>query len=125
VHAWPKDPKSSVVRKGSRLNEVVLVKLDPAELDEESRSRSADGIVAYSLICTHAGCPVSEWVKAVEGDKNILKCPCHNSEFNPRESAQVVFGPAPRRLAALPLAIADGSLTVAAAYIGKVGASQG
>jgi rieske iron-sulfur protein len=125
VHAWPKDPKSSVVRKGSRLNEIVLVKLDPAELDEESRSRAADGIVAYSLICTHAGCPVSEWVKAAEGDKNILKCPCHNSEFNPRESAQVVFGPAPRRLAALPLAIAHGSLTVATTFVGKVGASQG
>ena len=46
VHAWPKDPKSSVIRKGSRLNEIVLVKLDPGELDEESRSRSADGIVA-------------------------------------------------------------------------------
>ena len=125
VHAWPKDPKSSVIHKGSRLNELVLVRLDPGELDERSRSRSADGIVAYSLICTHAGCPVSEWVKAAEGDKNILKCPCHNSEFNPRESAQVVFGPAPRRLAALPLAIADGSLIVAAAFVGKVGASQG
>jgi rieske iron-sulfur protein len=124
MHAWPKDPKSSVIRKGSRLNEIVLVKLDPGELDDESRSRSADGIVAYSLICTHAGCPVSEWVKAAEGDKNILKCPCHNTEFNPRQSAQVVFGPAPRRLAALPLAIADGSLTVAAAFIGKVGGQQ-
>ncbi|WP_245474640.1 Rieske (2Fe-2S) protein [Bradyrhizobium sp. Leo121] len=125
VHAWPKDPKSSVIRKGSRLNEIVLLRLDPGELDDESRSRSANGIVAYSLICTHAGCPVSEWVKAAESDKNILKCPCHNSEFNPRESAQVVFGPAPRRLAALPLAIADGSLTVAAGFIGKVGGQPG
>src|SRR6266550_2279206 len=124
LHAWPKDPKSSVIRKGSRLNEIVLLRLDPGELDDESRSRSADGILAYSLICTHAGCPVSEWVKAAEGDKNILKCPCHNSEFNPRESAQVAFGPAPRRLAALPLAIADGSLTVASAFIGKVGGQQ-
>jgi rieske iron-sulfur protein len=124
LHAWPQDPKSSVIRKGSRLNEIVLIKLDAGELDEETRSRSADGIVAYSLICTHAGCPVSEWVQAAEGDKNILKCPCHNTEFNPRESAQVVFGPAPRRLAALPLAIADGSLTVAATFVGKVGAQQ-
>src|SRR5215471_15043822 len=124
VHAWPKDPKSSVIRKGSRLNEIVLVKLDPGELGEESRSRSADGIVAYSLICTHAGCPVTEWVKAEEGDKNVLKCPCHNSEFNPRESGQVVFGPAPHRLAALPLTIAGGTLTVAATFIGKVGGQQ-
>lgn len=125
VHAWPKDPKSSVVRNGSRLNEIILLRLDPGELDEESRSRSADGIIAYSLICTHAGCPVSEWVKAAEGDKNVLKCPCHDSEYDPRESAQVVFGPAPHHLAALPLAIAEGSLTVAAPFVGKVGGQAG
>jgi hypothetical protein len=56
VHVWPKDPKTSVIRKGSRLNEIVLINFDPGELDDESRSRSADGIVAYSLISTHAAC---------------------------------------------------------------------
>jgi rieske iron-sulfur protein len=122
VRAWPKDPKSSVIRKGSRLNEVLVVKLDPSELDDETRSRSADGIVAYSAICAHAGCPVTAWVKESAGDKNVLKCMCHNSEYDPRRSAEVVFGPAPRRLAALPLATADGSLTVAATFVGKVGA---
>ena len=64
VHAWPKDPKTSVIRKGSRLNEILVMKLDPGELDEETRSRSADGIVAYSVICTHAGCSVTGWLKA-------------------------------------------------------------
>jgi rieske iron-sulfur protein len=124
VHAWPKDPKTSVIRKGSRLNEILLIKLVPGEMDDETRSRSADGIVAYSVICTHAGCPVSGWLKAETGEKDVLKCFCHNSEFDPREGAQVVFGPAPRRLAALPLAIEDGSLTVAARFVGKVGAQQ-
>jgi Rieske Fe-S protein len=119
------DPKSSVIRKGSRLNEVLLVKLDPNELDDDTRSRSADGIVAYSAICSHAGCPVTAWMKQESGDKNILKCMCHNSEYDPRQSAQVVFGPAPRRLAALPLAIADGALTVVATFVGKVGAQPG
>jgi len=125
VHAWPKDPNTSVIRKGSRLNELLVIRLDASELDDDTRSRSAEGIVAYSAICTHAGCPVSEWVKAEEGDKHVFKCPCHNSEYDPRESAQVVFGPAPRRLAALPLQITGGSLTVATAFIGKVGAQQG
>src|SRR5262245_54882551 len=106
VHGWPKDPKTSVIRKGSRLNEILVIKLDPGELDEETRSRSADGIVAYSVICTHTGCPVSEWVKAEGRDKNLLKRPRHNSELNPRQSAQVVFGPVPLRLAALPMQIA-------------------
>ena len=100
------------------------MRLDPSELDDDSRPRSADGIVAYSRVCSHAGCPVSEWVKSDVGEKNVLKCPCHNSEFNPRESAQVVFGPAPRRLAALPLSITDGSLTVAGAFVGKLGGAQ-
>ena len=124
LHAWPKDPKTSVVRNGSRLNEILVIRLDSAEVDEETRLRSADGIVACSAICTHTGCSVTGWLKSETGDKDVLKCFCHNSEFNPRESAQVVFGPAPRRLAALPLAIADGSLTIAAAFVGKVGAQQ-
>jgi rieske iron-sulfur protein len=124
VRAWPKDPRTSVVRKGSRLNEVLVVKLDPAELDEDTRSRAAGGVVAYSAICVHTGCPITAWVKAANGDKDVFKCVCHNSEFDPRQSAQVVFGPAPRRLPALPLAADDGPLTVAATFIGKVGAQQ-
>ena len=122
--AWPKDPKTSVIRKGSRLNEVLLIRLDPAALDDQTRAHAADGIVAYSAICSHAGCPVTAWVKGAEGDQDVFKCVCHNSEYDPRHSAEVVFGPAPRRLAALPLAIAEGSLTVAATFVGKVGAQQ-
>jgi rieske iron-sulfur protein len=124
VHAWPKDPKTSVIRNGSRLNELLVVRLDPAELDDETRSHAADGIVAYSAICAHAGCPVTGWVKGETGDKDVFKCMCHNSEYDPRQGAEVLFGPAPRRLAALPLAIVDGSLIVAASFVGKVGAQQ-
>ena len=125
VRAWPKDPKTSVIRNGSRLNEVLVVRLDPAELDDETRSRAADGIVAYSAICSHAGCPVTGWLQGAAGDNDVLKCFCHNSEFDPRQGAQVVFGPATRRLAALPLATAGGSLTVAATFVGKVGQQAG
>ena len=122
LRAWPRDPRTAVIRKGSRLNEVLLVRLDPIELDDDTRARSADGIVAYSLICSHTGCPVTGWVKQASGDKMVFKCACHNSEYDPRESAKVLFGPAPRRLAALPLAISDGALTVTAPFVGKVGA---
>lgn len=124
VHAWPKDPNTSVVRSASRLNEILIIKLDPAELDEKTRARAVDGIMAYSAICSHAGCPVTAWVKSDVGDKEVFKCMCHNSEYDPRAGAQVVFGPAPRRLAALPLALADGSLSVAGNFIGKVGGAQ-
>ena len=124
VHAWPQDPKTSVVRSASRLNELLIINLDPASLDEATRARAVDGILAYSAICAHAGCPVTAWVKSDVGEKDVFKCMCHNSEYDPREGAQVVFGPAPRRLAALPLALADGSLSVAGGFIGKVGGAQ-
>ncbi|MDU6672842.1 MAG: Rieske 2Fe-2S domain-containing protein, partial [Bradyrhizobium sp.] len=60
-----------------------------------------------------------------EGNDEVFKCMCHNSEYDPRRGAQVVFGPAPRRLAALPLVIKDGALVIAAPFIGKVGGQQG
>jgi rieske iron-sulfur protein len=122
--AWPMDPKTKVVRKGSRLNEVLVVRLKPAEIDDETRPHAADGIVAYSAVCSHAGCTVTGWMKAANGDQNVFKCLCHNSEYDPRQNAQVVFGPAPRRLAALPLAMGEGSITVAAGFVGKVGVQQ-
>jgi rieske iron-sulfur protein len=124
VHAWAKDAKTTVIRDGSRLNEILLVRLASAEIDEDTQPLAADGILAYSAICTHAGCSVTEWVKATTGDSQVFKCPCHNSEFDPRHGASVVFGPAPRRLAMLPLAISGGSLIVARPFIGKVGPQQ-
>ncbi len=125
ILAWPMDPKSKLVRDGSRLNEVVLVALDPKELDAETAPRAADGIVAYSAICTHAGCPVTGWVPAEEqGGMHVLKCFCHNSEYDPRRQATVIFGPAPRHLAALPIKIAEGAITVVKGFTGKVGAAQ-
>ncbi len=122
VMAWPFDPQRKLARSGSRLNQVLLLRLDPASLDEATRERAADGIVAYSAICAHAGCPVTGWVE--DDGKQVLKCFCHNSEYDPRQEAQVVFGPAPRHLAALPLAIVDGALTASAKFIGKVGPTQ-
>ena len=123
VRAWPKDPKTSVIRNGSRLNEVLIIRLDPAELDDETRAYAAEGIVAYSAICSHAGCPVTGWLKGAAGDNDVFKCLCHNSAFDPRHSAEVVFGPALWRLAALPLTTAGGSL--AATFVGKVGQQAG
>lgn len=115
---WPMDPKTKVVRDGSRLNQVLLLRLDPASLDEDTRPHSVDGIVAYSAICSHAGCPVTGWVE--DEGQLVLKCFCHNSEYDPRRNAKVVFGPAPHHLAALPVKMKGGTLTVASTFIGKV-----
>lgn len=115
--AFAMDPKSKLVRDGSRLNKIVLVRVDPQQLSENARELSAEGVVAYSAICTHTGCDVSGW----KADKAVLLCSCHYSEFDPKSDARVVAGPAPRPLAALPLKVADGVLVAAGGFIGRVG----
>jgi Rieske Fe-S protein len=118
ILAWPMDPKEKVVRDGSRLNQVLLLRLDPASIGDDAKPHSADGVIAYSAICSHAGCPVTGWVD--DQGTQVLKCFCHNSEYDPRRNAEVVFGPATRRLAALPIKLVDGTLTVAGKFIGRV-----
>jgi Rieske Fe-S protein len=116
--AWPKDPASGTVRDGSRLNQVLLLRLDPEGLEPESRAHSVSGVLAYSATCTHAQCPVSQWRSEV----GVLHCPCHGSEFDPRAGGRVVNGPALRRLPPLPLRLsADGTLEIAQPFVGKVG----
>jgi rieske iron-sulfur protein len=115
--AWAADKDSGVVRNGSRLNQVLVIRLAPDSLDEVTRSRAVDGVVAYSAICTHAQCSVTEW----RADKGMLHCPCHSSEYDPHAEAIVTFGPAPRRLAALPIHAVEGAIVVAEPFIGRIG----
>lgn len=115
--AWAMDPIDNTVRSGSRLNLVLLLHLPTGELSPETRSRAADGVVAYTAICTHTGCEVDEWV----ADEQLLYCPCHSSKFDPKDGARVVDGPAPRALAALPLKLVNGKLVVAQPFTARVG----
>jgi rieske iron-sulfur protein len=115
--AWAMDPHDLIVRSGSRLNRVLLVRLDPTTLVGETQSRAANGVVAYTAICTHSGCDVADWI----ADQQLLACPCHDSRFDPRDGAKVVDGPAPRPLPALPLKIVDGKLVVANPFTARVG----
>ena len=119
ANAYAQDAASGTVRDGSRLNQILVVRLDAKRLQGETVERSAGGVVAYSAVCTHTGCDGFAW----ETDKQAYKCPCHDSEFDPADGAKVIGGPAPRRLAALPLKIVDGQLIVAGAFTGRLGAS--
>lgn len=116
--AWPYDPKSKTARDGSRLNLVLLMHFDPADLSPDEKPRAANGIVAYTAVCTHQGC----WVTGWRASQKLLHCPCHGSEYDPRRGAAVARGPAPRALPALPLRIAAGRLEVAGPFSDRVGA---
>ncbi len=115
--AFPMDP-SGLVLDGSRFNEVVLVRVSPDELDAATRKGAAEGIVVYSSICSHEACPVNMWNEY----EKMLVCSCHGSMYDPRQRAEVVFGPAPRRLAQLPVKLEGGVLVVTGPFDGRVGA---
>jgi ubiquinol-cytochrome c reductase iron-sulfur subunit len=106
---------------------VVVVRIDPSrlELPNGRDGWAPEGILAYSKICTHAGCAVSEYRKPLFPPTSpgpALVCPCHYSTFNPAAGAAVEFGPAGRPLPQLPLMIDDsGQLRAAGDYSGPVG----
>ncbi|PKQ25759.1 MAG: ubiquinol-cytochrome C reductase [Actinobacteria bacterium HGW-Actinobacteria-4] len=84
---------------------VILIRLDPKDLKivPGREDWSFDGIVAYSKICTHVGCPVALY----EQQTHHLLCPCHQSTFDVSDGCKVVFGPAKRPLPQLPIAVDD------------------
>jgi ubiquinol-cytochrome c reductase iron-sulfur subunit len=101
---------------------VLLVRVDPNVLKEsaERKSWSYDGIVAYSKICTHVGCPVALY----EQQTHHLLCPCHQSTFDVTDECKVVFGPASRPLPQLPIAVdAEGYLIAQSDFTEPVGPS--
>jgi ubiquinol-cytochrome c reductase iron-sulfur subunit len=101
---------------------VLLVRLDPSELkeSEERKSWSYDGIVAYSKICTHVGCPVALY----EQHTHHLLCPCHQSTFDVTDACKVVFGPASRPLPQLPITVdSEGYLIAQSDFTEPVGPS--
>jgi ubiquinol-cytochrome c reductase iron-sulfur subunit len=90
---------------------VLMVRMDPRDLTEsqERAGWSYDGIVAYSKICTHVGCPVALY----EQQTHHLLCPCHQSTFDMSDGAKVVFGPASRPLPQLPITVDDEGYLIA------------
>jgi ubiquinol-cytochrome c reductase iron-sulfur subunit len=70
---------------------------------------TVDGLVAFSKICTHAGCPVGLY----QTESQELFCPCHQSTFSVLDGAKPVFGPATRRLPQLPIGVDEAGYVVA------------
>jgi ubiquinol-cytochrome c reductase iron-sulfur subunit len=91
--------------------QVVLLRVRPERLRLPAGREdwAPEGLVAYSKVCTHAGCPVGLF----EPRNGQLLCPCHQSAFDVLDGATPVFGPAARALPQLPIAIDDEGYVVA------------
>ncbi|KQO64843.1 cytochrome bc1 complex Rieske iron-sulfur subunit [Curtobacterium sp. Leaf261] len=101
---------------------VLLMRLDPGDLHpaKGQENWSYQGIVAYSKICTHVGCPVALY----EQQTHHLLCPCHQSTFDVANNCEVIFGPASRPLPQLPISIdSDGYLVAQSDFHEPVGPS--
>lgn len=81
---------------------LMIVRLEPKDIkDKRELDWSYDGIVAYSKICTHVGCPVSLY----EQQTHHVLCPCHQSTFDLSDGARVLFGPAGHPLPQLKISV--------------------
>ena len=114
-HVIPED-LASVSHEDGYLEEkakaiVLLMRLPQGDLNEpeDRQDWSYDGIVAYSKVCTHVGCPVALY----EQQTHHLLCPCHQSQFDVANGAAVIFGPAARPLPQLPIEVDDEGYLVA------------
>lgn len=101
-------PEREVLRADSV---VMLIRIDPKRLRATERRSDwmPEGYVAYSKICTHAGCPVGLF----DDQTGNLTCPCHQSSFDALDGAQPIFGPAARPLPQLPLAVDEDGFLIA------------
>jgi ubiquinol-cytochrome c reductase iron-sulfur subunit len=84
---------------------IIMVRMLPDEITAAPgrENWSVEGILAFSKICTHVGCPINLYEQTTH---NVL-CPCHQSTFDLADNAAVIFGPAARPLPQLPLTVDD------------------
>ncbi len=109
VIGFPFATEEGVLRRKNRLNRLLMVELDPAAMEEETRERSAEGVLVYSALCTHRGCTIASW----KAEEQHFRCHCHLSEFDPLDNARPQNGPAKSPLAAIPLAVDEEGFVVA------------
>ena len=96
---------------GSARAQTLLIRVPPEELrlDPDRLAGAPGGYVAYSKVCTHAGCPVGLYLAS----EQHLVCPCHQSTFDVLDGATPIMGPAGRALPQLPIALADDGTFIA------------
>jgi ubiquinol-cytochrome c reductase iron-sulfur subunit len=101
---------------------VILVRMHPDDIKPAKGRENwgVEGILCFSKICTHVGCPISLW----EQQTHHLLCPCHQSTFDLADNGKVIFGPAGRHLPQLPIAVdSEGYLVATSDFTEPVGPS--
>lgn len=121
VEGFPVTPDTHEPRDVYRNNRVLMLRLDEAGMNAETKERTSDGILIYSAICTHKGCTIKSWMKK----EQYLRCHCHLSVFDPLAQGKVKSGPAKRQLPAVPIEIdAEGFVVARAGWTTTPGGAK-
>ena len=89
---------------------IILIRMRPEEIKaQQGRNWDYQGILAFSKICTHVGCPIALYQQRT----HALLCPCHQSTFDLSDAGKVVFGPAARPMPQLPITVDEEGFLVA------------
>ncbi|MGA8208987.1 MAG: Rieske 2Fe-2S domain-containing protein [Nocardioidaceae bacterium] len=114
---YENDEEGEPLYEGVELNQaktkaaIIIVRMKPEEITPPKGRENwgVAGILCYSKICTHVGCPISLW----EQQTHHLLCPCHQSTFDLADGGKVIFGPAARAVPQLPIMVDDAGYLVA------------
>ncbi|GAA3562259.1 Rieske 2Fe-2S domain-containing protein [Microlunatus spumicola] len=117
-----KELEGTEFQQAKAKSSIIVVRMDPRtiQIPASRQDWQVGGILCYSKICTHVGCPISLW----EQQTHHLLCPCHQSTFDLGNSGLVIFGPAARALPQLPITVdAEGYLVARSGFTVPVGPS--
>ena len=114
-----KNGETGEVRESEK-STVLVYRVAPEKIQDDIRGDTVDGIIAYSALCTHQGCLLSEWDKAA---KQFI-CPCHNGLFDPLKGGVNTAGSPTRAIPQIPLKDHEGKLIVGDAILSWIGVKR-
>ena len=119
-----KDPNGAI-REGDNYT-AVFYRVAPAKVPSDMASETVDGIMAYSAVCTHQGCMMTEIHKVSEAVNAFgIICPCHDAIFDPLQGGKNTGGATSRTLPHFPIKSDGGKITVSDVPSSFVGVKRG
>ena len=112
-----KDPASGKIRESEKAMVLVYRTSTPDKIAADIKGDTFEGIVAYSALCTHQGCQVSDW----DATAKQLICPCHKAAFDPFQGGTNTGGEKTRDLPQIPVKGEEGKLIVSDAIMSWIG----
>jgi rieske iron-sulfur protein len=113
-----KDSATGTVRDSDN-STILLYRVAADKIPADIADSTAEGVMAYSAVCTHLGCMLSQWTP-----KHEFMCPCHDATFDPLKGGANTGGATARTLPILPIKVADGKIVVAGKFSGYVGVKR-